>query len=226
MHHALGLLLKYPEIIAWERQWRLAVEELSELVYTSIKKVRPDAEVGRHIDSQGTTLNPITRAGTDYTDIAAHADFIKPILYQDVMAPRLKSAIETWGSGTLTGLPAKSALSLMKALNGYDDATVPRIDELESKSLSPRYVFTETERIVLSVNGEAAVYPGIGLDVPHRRGREFERTAQAAEDLYRSVLCAFEAGAGGVVASREYDEMRIPTLKAFGQAVRHWKGDD
>jgi hypothetical protein len=33
------------------------------------------------------------------------------------------------------------------------------------------------------------------------------------------VLKAFEAGAGGIVVSREYEEMRVPNLKAVGRAI-------
>ena len=35
-----------------------------------------------------------------------------------------------------------------------------------------------------------------------------------------ATLKAFEAGAGGIVVSREYEEMRIPDLKAVGRAIR------
>jgi len=35
-----------------------------------------------------------------------------------------------------------------------------------------------------------------------------------------AVARAFEAGASGVLASREYDEMRLSGLRAFGRAVR------
>ncbi|HEX2457664.1 MAG TPA: hypothetical protein VHI99_28460 [Vicinamibacterales bacterium] len=31
---------------------------------------------------------------------------------------------------------------------------------------------------------------------------------------------AYEAGASGIVASREYEEMTVPNLRAVGRAVR------
>jgi hypothetical protein len=34
------------------------------------------------------------------------------------------------------------------------------------------------------------------------------------------VLRAFDAGASGIVVSREYEEMRLPNLNAIGRAVR------
>ena len=40
------------------------------------------------------------------------------------------------------------------------------------------------------------------------------------EEVYRCVLKAFEGGAAGIVVSREYEEMRVPNLKAVGRAMR------
>jgi hypothetical protein len=34
------------------------------------------------------------------------------------------------------------------------------------------------------------------------------------------VTRAYDAGADGIVASREYEEMTVPNLKAVGRAVR------
>jgi hypothetical protein len=39
------------------------------------------------------------------------------------------------------------------------------------------------------------------------------------EQVYECVVKAFEAGAGGIVVSREYEEMRVPNLKAVGRAI-------
>ncbi len=40
------------------------------------------------------------------------------------------------------------------------------------------------------------------------------------EEVYECVLKAFEGGGSGIVVSREYEEMRVPNLKAVGRAVR------
>lgn len=63
-------------------------------------------------------------------------------------------------------------------------------------------------------------FPGIGMDVPHRVEGRCSRSPQNLEALKQTVHRSFDAGAGGIVASREYDEMQMPTLKAFGDAVR------
>jgi hypothetical protein len=39
-----------------------------------------------------------------------------------------------------------------------------------------------------------------------------------SQKIFEATLKAFEAGAGGIVVSREYEEMRLPNLKAVGRA--------
>ena len=41
-----------------------------------------------------------------------------------------------------------------------------------------------------------------------------------ATDDEATARKAFEAGASGIVVSREYEEMRVPNLKAVGRAIR------
>jgi len=64
--------------------------------------------------------------------------------------------------------------------------------------------------------GKAKVYPGIGFDVPWN-GQHYPSDA---EKVYEATRKGFEAGADGIVVSREYDEMRLANLKAVGRAVR------
>ncbi len=47
------------------------------------------------------------------------------------------------------------------------------------------------------------------------------RPGGAHPDTIRAaVTAAFRGGAGGIVISREYEEMRLPHLQAVGDAVR------
>ncbi|HEY3835736.1 MAG TPA: hypothetical protein VGL72_04165 [Bryobacteraceae bacterium] len=40
------------------------------------------------------------------------------------------------------------------------------------------------------------------------------------EVVYQCVKEAFDGGGAGIEVSREYEEMRVPNLKAVGQAMR------
>lgn len=181
---------------------------------------KPNAVVGRHIASAASTLDPIARAGNHYARMAGYADFIKPILYQDVMALRLKDTVENWSAGIFKNLPPQAALDLLGIFNNYSQKVLPSFKALDSEALPARYVFEETRRLVALSEGKCAVFPGLGVNVPHRVGKAFAGSAFDLQGISASVQMAFEAGATGVVASREYDEMRLPALRAFGDGVR------
>ena len=88
----------------------------------------------------------------------------------------------------------------------------PKLDQLDKAGFSPDYVYRETKRSVASAAGKTKIYPGIGFDVPWG-----SNTVPAdPEKVYQPVIKAFEAGANGIVVSREYEEMRVPNLRASG----------
>ena len=60
------------------------------------------------------------------------------------------------------------------------------------------------------------IYPGIDIDVPTRSTDK--RTKP--DDVRQSVRAAFDAGADGVVLSREYVEMWLANLSAAGETLR------
>lgn len=96
------------------------------------------------------------------------------------------------------------------------------IKELPKKGLSPDYVYREIKRCVDGAKGKARVYAGIGIDVPTYVPNGMERFPSKPEVVYEATRKAFEAGASGVIASREYDEMTLPNLRAYARAVREF----
>jgi hypothetical protein len=102
-------------------------------------------------------------------------------------------------------LSDRQALELFYTLKGYDRNVEPGLDELDPKGLGPDYVYRETRRVVDEVAGRTKVCAGIGIDIPGN-GTAFESNP---EGVYQATLKAFEAGAAGVLISREYDEMRL-----------------
>jgi hypothetical protein len=116
----------------------------------------------------------------------------------------------------LSELSLEESLNLYYDLFGYDKRKEPKVDQLESTGFSPDYVYRETKRGVASAEGKTKVYPGIGFDVPWGSNH----VPADPEKVYECVIRAFDAGASGIVVSREYEEMRVPNLKAVGRAVR------
>lgn len=222
--NVLRFLLKYPEILMWERQWREAKEELAQLIYGTVKLINPGIPVGRHIDHQQSSWDIIFKAEMSYDEMLNHSDFIKPILYHDILGPRLRWwYLERLHKSILREISLEQSLELFYDVMGYDKTVEPKLAELGGVGMSPDYVYKMTRQIVDGVKGQIPVYAGIGFDVPWGGltwdEMKWGRFAGDPEKVYQSVLRAFEAGASGIVVSRAYDEMRMENLKAVGRAL-------
>jgi hypothetical protein len=146
--------------------------------------------------------------------MAPHADFIKFIGYHNVLSPRIRDWYLPRFERTILGeVSRETSLDLYYAMFGYDKRAEPALAELGRRGFSPEYVFRETQHSVASANGKTKIYTGIGFDVPGSPPDD-------PETVYQATLKAFQAGADGIVVSREYEEMEIPHLQAVGRAYR------
>jgi hypothetical protein len=209
----LRILIRYPEVLAWEYQYRLSREEILKGMYDTIKGIKPAAQVGWHVDHWATSMDIIARAAMSYAEMAAWSDYLKVVVYHAVTAPRMRSWVANEQRSILSDMPIEDALNLHYALFGYDKS----IDAIANKPTpttgSPEYVSRETKRSVASAEGKTRIYPGVGFNLPGGGPDD-------PETIYQCVMQAATAGARGVVASREYEEMTLPNLKAVGRAVR------
>ncbi len=215
------VLMQYPEVLSWEREWFAADEENGRRLYEAVKETAPNAQFGRHIDHQRSSWDPIYRAAVDYGQIARNCDYIKPILYHDVLGRRMRWwAVERMQARVFGDFTRDQTLQALYAMLGYDGELEPGLDELDTRGMSPEYVFRETRRTVAGAGGKAHVYSGIGLDVPwHLPDGGMELMPSDPETIVAACQRAIDAGASGLVASREYDEMSLSSLRAFGRAV-------
>ncbi|WP_169977348.1 alpha-amylase family protein [Tautonia rosea] len=224
----LGVFFQYPELLAWEREWATAFDEFVAHVGRAVRTARPGATFGRHIDHQQTSWDIFHRAACNIGRMAADVDFLKPVTYHEIMGPRTRLwVIDRQREALLSELSGPRALDLFHALTGTDPSREPRFEELIHRGFSPDYVGRETSRFVEGADGRCAVYPGIAMDVPMYMPdppsprRLFDSDP---EGLITAVHRAFDAGATGVIACREYQEMRLTSLDAIGQAVRERTG--
>lgn len=214
----LRVLIRYPEILGWEYQYRLGREAICDAMYRRVKAIKPAAEVGWHVDHQPSSWDLVYRAEMSYEEMAPHADFIKIIAYQNVLSPRLRDwYLPRFRQSILGEISLEDSLALYYDLFGYDRSKEPSLAELGQRGMSTDYVFRETRHTVRSANGKVKVYTGIGFDVP---GAPPDDPATIEEATTR----AFEAGAHGIVASREYEEMQVDHLRAVGRAFRRVRG--
>jgi len=210
----LRVIIRYPEILSWEYQYRLGREELCASMFKRVKSVKPSAEVGWHVDHQPSSWDIVYRAEMSYEEMAPHSDFIKFIAYHNVLAPRIRNWYLPRFQRTILGeLSLEDSLNIYYDVFGYDKNAEPKLGEMLHKGFSPDYVFRETKHSVASANGKTKIYTGIGFDVPGSPPDD-------PETIYLATRKAFEAGANGIVISREYEEMRVDNLKAVGRAVR------
>jgi hypothetical protein len=214
----LRVMIRYPEILGWEYQYRLGREAICKTMYTRVKQIKPSAEVGWHVDHQPSSWDLVYRAEMSYEEMAPHTDFIKFIAYHNVLSPRIRDwYLPRFQKSILGELSLETSLGLYYDLFGYDRQAEPSLAELGRRGFSPEYVFRETKRSVASANGKTKIYTGIGFDVPGSPRDD-------PETIYQATLKAFAAGAHGIVVSREYEEMKIEHLRAVGRAVREATG--
>src|SRR5512133_494831 len=148
--------------------------------------------------------------------MAPYSDYIKLILYHEVLGPRIRSwYLERFKKTILSEISLDQSLQLYYDLFGYDKNVELGVDKLSSEGFSPDFVYRETRRSVSSAIGKAKFFAGIGIDAPGSPPDD-------PETVYRATIKALEAEAGGIVISREYEEMKVPNLEAIGRAVNDW----
>jgi len=207
------LLLQYPEIVAWDRLFDLGKHQVLEDVYTTAKANKKDIQVGFHIEHVNS-FNPIFRATRNYEELAAKADFLKIVVYNNCGGERYANFIRNIGSTLFRDVPLEELMRLNNHLLNY--AGEAPLDQLATAGLSSDYVFRETQRAIAGVKGKCGVVAGIDVNIPTSPG---SRVA-SPEDTYQATLAGLKAGSQGVILSRKYSEMMLGNIEAAGRAIR------
>jgi hypothetical protein len=207
------LLSEFPEVMAWDRLFDLGKHQVLAEVRAAVKSVNPRLQVGFHIEHVNS-FNPIFRATRSYTDLAAKADFLKVVVYNNCGGERYQRFIDNVGSTIFRDIPKQELLRFNNHLLGYGGEA--SLENLATSGLSPDYVARETKRALAGVEGRCRVLPGIDIGIP--TGAQSRKASP--DDTYAAVASALKAGADGVVLSRKYSEMRLDNLAAAGRAVR------
>lgn len=217
----MRIIYQHPETLSWDYQWFQSDEEICTEVHRIAKSVRPEIDSGRHVDHQRSSWDFFFRSAMSYEQMAANADFIKPIVYHESMGPRLRWwVLERMKKTALNDLSLEQSLQLYYGLFRHNAGDQPNVADLDANGLGPEYVFREIERCKQAVGNTAKVYAGIGIDIPWYIPNGMEPRPSDSQQLTVAVKRAFDAGADGVLASREYNEMRFSSLRAFGRGVR------
>jgi len=219
------LLLKYPEILAWEKLWADGQQSTYANIYQLAKSIRRDVGVGWHI-WHNNSFSPFYRAEQDYAEFRKYSDFLKVVMYNNCGGPRLASYAKSMSRTILGDFSADEVLGLTYKVQDYEGANLA---ELGRKGLSADYVARETRRAVIGVAphpdesvsasgtlGTPKIWPGIDIDIPTAH----DEKKTESQDVREAVRAALSAGADGMILSRKYSEMRLANLRAAGEALR------
>lgn len=208
------LMLRYPELLAWEMLWTDSLRDTYKLIYEKVKSVKPDLLVGWHI-WHNNSMSPIYRAEQDLQVIAPVSDFLKIVMYHNCGGERLARYIDINERSMFGDVPGEELLEFhYRVLNYSNQGTLTQIPKT---GLNADYVFREASRARAGLQGtKTLLWPGIDIDIPTAPDHS-KCTPQGTEDV---VLAAFKANADGVLLSRKYSEMKLANLKGAGNAVR------
>jgi hypothetical protein len=216
------LMLRYPELLAWEHLWHENLRELYQLLNKTIKATRPSVLYGMHI-WPNVTMNPLLRAENDFAELGQYHDFIKVAIYSNCGGPRIGGLIDSISQTMFGDLPPEEILQFHYRVLNYNEAP---LDKVRQTGLKNDFVYRESKRAMDGARGtKAMILPGIDVDIPVWQldmGKtplsEAARTTR--QDVKKAVMQAFRAGVPGIVISREYTEMKLENLSGAGDAIR------
>ena len=216
------VLVKYPEILAWERLWNDALYDTYRDMHRRAKEIAPAKGIGWHV-WHNNSFSPFYRAEQDYADYAAYSDFLKIVMYNLCGGERLAQYVRGANRSLFADLSPEQTLELTYSVQQYRAGS---LTELPAAGLPARYVKEETARAMAAVGRSGPgpgptmkIWPGIDVDIP--TAATSKKTQPS--DVYDAVKAAFDGGAQGVLLSRKYSEMRLDNIRAAGRAVRDLK---
>ena len=207
------ILLRYPEILAWEMFWYDGLREIYKLVYAKSKTIKPDLPVGTAIP-HSISFNPFYRAIVDLQKLSKYNDFLKIIFYNMDAGPRCCNYVDDLFGTYLKDLSKEDRLLFMYGMMGFSEGSYEKI---KSEGMSSDYVSRETKTWLEAARGtNLKVLSGIDVDVSPNN----DNLPRSREGVRDAVLAAFQAGAPGIVLSRMYSEMMLDHLSGVGDALR------
>jgi hypothetical protein len=210
------ILLRYPELAAWEMLFTDGLRETYAAIYKTVKAAKPTVPVGWHI-WHNNSFNPIYRAEQDLHELSNYSDFIKVVMYNNCGGERMALYADNIRSTLYGDLSRQGLIDLNDALMGFNEGSY---DQIPHTGLSADYVYRETKRALEGVAGtNTRIWPGIDIDIP----TEPNNSKCTPQSVKAAVLAALRAGAPGVLLSRKYSEMRLVNLSGAGDAIRELK---
>ena len=207
------LMLRYPELLAWEQFWHDSLRETYAAIYQTVKTAKASVPVGWHI-WHNNSFNPIYRAEQDLQELAKYSDFLKMVIYHNCGGERMASYIDSVGHTLYADLLRQESLDFHYRVLDYRERGY---EQIPFTGFSADYVARETKRALDGAAGtRTLIWPGIDIDIPTGDSNS-KSTPQGTK---AAVAAALKAGAHGVLLSRKYSEMKLANLSGAGEAIR------
>ncbi len=207
------LMLRYPELLAWEMLWTDSLRETYAAMYRKVKEVRPSLGIGWHI-WHNNSFNPIYRAEQDVRELSQYSDFLKMVMYHNCAGERMASYIDSVSATIYGDVPKQELLDFHYQVMNFKEKNLADIPQT---GWSADSVYREAKRAREALHGtKTQLWPGIDIDIPTARNH----SKSTPEGTREAVLAAFRAGSDGVILSRKYSEMKLANLAGAGDAIR------
>jgi len=207
------LMLRYPELLAWEMLWTDSLRETYAAMYAKVKSVNPAIGMGWHI-WHNNSFSPLYRAEQDLTELSKYSDFLKMVMYNNCAGERMVNYIRGTGRAMYGDVPPQELLDFHYRVLDYKNEKP--LAELAGAGFSSDYVYREARRARVAIEGtKTRLWPGIDIDIPTARTSS-KCTPEGVRDAVRA---AFRAGSDGVILSRKYSEMRLANLRGAGLGI-------
>ena len=208
------ILMRYPEIMQWEKMWYESHIGLAKEIYGTGKWLSPEKSFGLGIWQVTETFSFWLRSMYDYSDFIECADFIKPILYNIPASSRIRAHIEGRQKTVFRDFDSLHALTeALYPILGLKGQ--PEYEKLNDVGFSTDYIQNAVKRIRKGVKDTMPVFAGIPTGVPTGEGIVEATPA----DITDAVKATFEAGGKGVILSRNYSEANLDNMRACKKAI-------
>jgi hypothetical protein len=208
------LMLRYPELLAWEMLWTDSLRDTYAAMYNKVKSIKPSIGVGWHI-WHNNSFNPIYRAEQDLSELNKYSDFLKMVMYHNCGGERMASYVRSVGSTIYGDVPQQELLDFHYRVLDYKEEKP--LADIPKAGFSADYVYREAKRAREALNGtKTQLWPGIDIDIPTGA----DQSKSTPEGTKNAVAAALRAGSDGVLLSRKYSEMKLANLRGAGVAIK------
>jgi hypothetical protein len=187
------LLVKYPEILAWEKLWNDALNDTYRDMYRLAHEIAPAKGIGWHV-WHNNSFSPFYRAEQDYAEFAKYSDFLKVVIYNFCGGERLAQYVRNVNRSLFADLTPDQTLAFTYDVQQYHDRRRARWPPARPRLCGARGARHRGRR---TVHDDLA---GHDIDIPTAATSKKTRPI----DVTAAVKAAFEGGAPGVPLSRKH----------------------